>query len=198
MWLTAKSLRMILIGVIGLALVLLGVSTYKANDMLKGKSKDVRAAQLRAEVLQQEETVLRKAKADIEKYKDLAAIAKSIVPQDKDQAQTAREITNLAAASNIKLGAITFPNSLLGGKLSKGTKDSQLKPAAGIPGTYTLTITLQSADKIPARFSDFVTFLQALEQNRRTALVTGINLTPDANSSDRLQFTLTIDEYIKP
>lgn len=202
MWLNAKRLRFVLIGLIALAFVVLAVSVYIASELLKSKSKNVQEAQLKAAVLEEEQNALRKAKSDVEKYKELSEIAASIVPRDKDQAQTVREINNLAASNNVKIGAITFPASQLGSKTgakgANGMSDSQLKPVTGIAGTYSLNITVKSDGKAPAKWSDFINFLEGLEQNRRTALVTGVALTPDTKDPSKLQFILNIDEYIRP
>lgn len=196
MWLNARNLYFVLSGVVVIAVLALGACAYLATGFLKEKSKDVRDARLLTLVLERRQSGLSKAKSDIEKYKALGEIAKSIVPQDKDQAQTVREISNLAAASNVKLGGITFPSSSLGANNS--TTDGQLKSVPTIPGTFVLNIDVRSDSKVPANYSDFLNFLKALEQNRRTALVTGISLTPDPKVPGKIQFTLTIDEYIKP
>lgn len=199
MRLDAKRLYFVLCGFVVLALLVLAAGVYVANGLLQQKSRDVYSARLKTLSLEERQNKLRKAKADIEKYKELAEIAKGIVPQDKDQAQTVREISNLATASGVKLGSITFPTSSLGAKSTvKGTTDSQLKPVESISGTYVLNITVQSDSKASASFDSFVSFLESLEQNRRTALVKGVTLTPDAKNPRNLQFTLTLDEYIKP
>lgn len=194
MWLNARKLYFLLCGLIVIAVLLLGVCVYLALGFLKDKSKDVHDARLKTMVLEQRQNGLRKARADIDKYKDLAEIAESIVPQDKDQAQTVREISNLAAANGVKLGSISFPTSSLG---AQGV-DAQLKPVPTIPGTFVLNIAINSDGKVSAPYNNVLNFLSALEQNRRTALVTGITLTPDTKSPGRVQFSLTIDEYIKP
>lgn len=199
MGLNAKRLYFVLCGLIILALIALGGSAYVASGVLQKKSKDVRAARLKTLALEQKQTKLTKAKADIERYRELAQIAKSIVPQDKDQARTVREISNLAAANGIKLGSITFPSSTLGSETTvKGSIDSQLKAVKNIPGTYVMNISVRSDTKASPKFTDFIDFLEALEQNRRTALVAGITLTPDSKNPNILQFSLTLDEYIKP
>jgi hypothetical protein len=41
-------------------------------------------------------------------------------------------------------------------------------------------------------------FLKGLENNRRTALVSDITITPDSKNSSNVSFNLTLDEYIKP
>ena len=195
MWFNAKRVYFILSGLIVAAVLALGACVYIANSFLKTKSKDVHDARLKTLVMEQTQSSLQKAKSDIEKYKGLSEIAKDIVPQDKDQVQTVREISNLAAKNGIRLGGITFPTSTLGGS---GKDDSQLKPVKSINGTYTLVITVRSDSKASATYTNFLQFLQDLEKNRRTALVTGIALTPDAKAPNKVQFSLTISEYIKP
>lgn len=205
MFLNAKRLYFLLSGLVVLALVALGASVYIASGLLAKESTRVYDARLKTLALEEKQSRLTKARLDIDKYKELGAIAKSIVPRDKDQARTVREINNLAAASGIKLGAITFPSSTLGADLpatttkkTAGTADSQLTPVKEIPGTYVLNISVKSDGKSPATFSNFIRFLEALEQNRRTALVTGVAITPDPKNPNNLQFTLSLDEYIKP
>src|SRR5688572_20726404 len=101
----AKIVYMVLSGLIVLALLTVGGSVYLAEGFLKKKSQDVHDARLNALALEEKLSKLKKAKADIEKYGELAEISKSIVPQDKDQARTVREISNLAEANGIKLGS---------------------------------------------------------------------------------------------
>ncbi len=191
----AKTTYYILLGVIVLAIIAVGVAVYSSTNMLQKKSQDVRKARLRNAVVEQNQTILRKAKADIEHYKDLAKVASEIVPQDKDQTQTVREISNLAAQQGVILGAITFPASSLGDP--KATL-SQLTPVKGIAGVYILPITVRSDAKIPSDYANFIKFLDALEHNRRTALVVGIDLQPQEKKPNKVFFTLTIQEYIKP
>lgn len=200
---TPKRLNLLLQGTVGLSIVILLGCAYGANLALQSRSKHTLDAQARSQALDEQQRQLTKARADIEKYRSLATIAKHIVPQDKDQAQTIREIVNLAAEHGIKLGMITFPSSSLGGATGssarggKGTL-SQLKPVAGIPGVYSLDITVQSDSASPAEYARFISFLDALEHNRRTALVSGISLQPDTANPGNLTFTLNLSEHIKP
>lgn len=190
----ARRLLVLLRASVGLALVILLFSAYAANNLLQAKSQSVRQARLKSLTLDEKQRQLSKARVDIEKYRTLADIAKSIVPQDKDQAQTVREIVKIADTHGIKLGAITFPASSLGDNKPL----SQLQAATGLPGVYVLEITVQSDTASPASFANFIKFLDALEHNRRTALVNGISIQPDVGNPGRLSFTLKISEYIKP
>jgi len=205
----SKKLYFILLGVIGLLGASLLGGAYIANSLLEKQSQQIVKARLESQTLDGQQLQLAKAKADITKYKSLAAIAKSVVPQDKDQAQTVREIVNIASVNGVKLGNISFPSSTLGlsGSNSAATTPSptdpktlfsQLKTVNNIPGMYDLLITVQSDAAAPIPYTRFIDFLSGLEHNRRTALVSGITLQPDSTSSSNVSFTLTIDEYIKP
>ncbi|HJQ09366.1 MAG TPA: hypothetical protein VJ836_07870 [Candidatus Saccharimonadales bacterium] len=198
----ARRLYFVLTGVLCASLIVFLGAVYGANVLLQGQAKRLNDAKLQSLVLDEKQDRLTKARADVEKYKSLAAIAKHIVPQDKDQAQTVREIVSLANANGIKLGAITFPSSTLGGTGTAASKSkealSQLKPVKNISGVYSLEITVQSDTTSPASYDRFISFLDALEHNRRTALVSSISLQPDANNASNLTFTLNLSEYIKP
>ena len=173
--------------------------TYLANSLLGKQADKVKAAHVQAAVAEQKQQQIAKAKADIFKYKDLAAIAKNIVPQDKDQAQTVREVTAMAEASGIRLGSITFPTSSLGttgGAAKAGL--SQLTPNPAAPGLYSLDITIQSDPSTLPSFAKFMEFLKSIEQNRRTALVKSVSIQPDVTNPTNISFTLTVTENIKP
>jgi hypothetical protein len=183
-----------------LCLCLLG-SVYAANNMLSGKSRelvDLRATKLAAE---QKEKQLIKAKKDIQTYGELNEIAKSVVPQDKDQAKTVSEIVSLASQSGIKrLSSVAFPPSTLGGAKTVKTPQglTQVTPVKGTPGVYRLQITITQSNTDPVPYNSFINFLSRLERNRRTAQVSSINILPDPSRSDMVSFTLVIDEFIKP
>lgn len=197
------------------AIFLLGAATlgvvYEADQLLQQRSNvlvEQKAASIAAD---NQQAQLSKNKKDITKYKELNSIAKTIVPQDKDQAEAVLEIVRLAQQSNIpRLSSVTFPTSTLGAKPLAGartpgtpapstnTKLTQLIPVKNIPGVYDLQITVQQSDAAAIPYSTFITFLQNLEQNRRTAQVSNISIIPNSKNPNLVAFTLTIDEYIKP
>jgi hypothetical protein len=172
------------------------VGAYGLTTILQQQAQPVIDSRSKSASLELQQTQLNTAKASIIKYKEVGEIAKTIVPQDKDQAQAVREIVNIAAANGVQLGNITFPSSTLG--LATGAKLSQLKAAPGISGVYTMQLTVQSDTARPTSYNKYVEFLSALERNRRTALVSGMTVQPDTKDPSLVSFTLTIDEYIKP
>lgn len=186
------------------SLLVLGVigTAYLANSMLEKQAGTLAELKLKSQVLEQEQVSLDKAKRDIAKYAELDKIAKSIVPQDKDQAQAVREIIKIASDSGIKPSSITFPTSSLGttaAPTAGGTAGlTQLKPVKGSTGLYIQQITITQDASAPVPYDRFIGFLDRLEQNRRTAQVSNIVLQPQPQNRNLLSFTLTLDQYIKP
>jgi len=213
---TAKRLYFVLIGVISLLCFGLLFGAYGVNKLLVGRADTLTNLKAKNVALSQEQTSLIQSKKDIKTYAELDKIAKSVVPADKDQAEAVREIVNIAGANGVSLAAINFPASTLG-SLGNGTAAasattapnpaisnpkagalSQLQPVKTIPGIYQLTITVQGDPNQPVRYDKFISFLSALEHNRRTAQVSTITLQPNTDNRNFLAFTLTLNEYIKP
>lgn len=190
----------LMLGLIVILVIGLVGGAYGASTLLASQSKQLLHNRLQISVIAAEQVQLTKAKNDIKKYQELASIAQSVVPQDKDQAQTVRQIVDIAGANHIVLSSITFPASTLGTTTTGAAAHnlSQLAPVVGIPGVYNLQLTVQSDTASPIPYSQFIGFLTALEHNRRTALVSGITLQPDAKDRSKLSFTLILQEYIKP
>ncbi len=217
---TSKRLYLILIATIGVLFIGLIAGAYGVNNLLGSQAAKLTGLKAKSLALNQEQLSLNRAKKDIQKYADLDKIAKSVVPEDKNQAEAVREIVNIAAGNNINLASITFPASTLGngpvrsagspasatpaapapaaGGASKTAGLSQLQPVKNIPGVYLLVITVTGDPHQPVKYSKFINFLSALEHNRRTAQVSTITLQPDTKNRDYLTFALTLNEYIKP
>jgi hypothetical protein len=203
---TSKRVYYMLLGLIGLLFLGLIGGAYGVNNLLQTKSDKLVSLKLQSQVLAAQQTELIKAKKQVAQYSELEKIAKIIVPQDKDQAEAVREITNLASDSGIsQLSSITFPQSTLGGLTgtsktnTSNSKLTQLTPVKGVSGgVYQLEITIQESNDTPVTYNQFVTFLGKLEQNRRTAQVSSITLQPDSQDPSKVAFTLIINEFIRP
>ncbi len=210
---------------LGLVVLLgLGVigATYGANGILQKKASELTELRLQNQVIDIQQTSVGQAKKDIEKYSELETIAKSVVPQEKDQAKTVREIINIAEESGINIERIAFPASNLGQKqaAAKPTTDStesddssetkatpaapllsQVTPVSGINGVFQLSITVETPSTPPSvTYAQLNRFLERLEQNRRTSQVSGITVRPKqtSRSNSLLSFTLDLTVYIKP
>ena len=200
--------------------VLLGVGMIAAvvvgNGLLKKRAQTLISLKLDNRSLDEQQTALTQARKDIAKYSSLNQIVKSIVPQDKDQAEAVREVVKIADDSGIKLASIGFGASTLG-QIIKPTADSssgtssgttappkvtspvtQALPVDGIPGVYSMAITIQPDSTSPVTYSQFIDFLSRLEQNRRTAQVTTVSAQPTTQDRNKLTFSLGLNLYIKP
>ncbi len=189
-------------------------AVYLGNKNLKKSSESLLELKLEKSVIDEQKKALTKATKDLVTYTELESIANKIVPKDKDQAKSVREITAIAQENGITISNVSFPTSNLGTqqpkKQSTGTETqstekqeatppvSQVEAAQGLKGVYKLEVTVQSDDSNPVSFDSLVKFLAALENNRRTAQVSSINITPDENNPSSLTFTLTINVFIKP
>lgn len=196
----------VLLSCLGIGGVVLG------NSVLQKQGLKLLDLKLQNKVLDEEQTALLQANKDIKKYAELEKIAKSIVPQDKDQARAVREIVHLANTSGISLKTIAFPSSTLGQVQTVAPNGAnattpapaanppltQVKAVEGIPGVYSMEVVIQSDDTKTVPYRNFLDFLSRLEQNRRTAQVTNIAILPSTQTKDALTFTITLSLYIKP
>ncbi len=211
----SKRIYFLMLGAIGLLGVLLIATVFFGDKMLKKQGDRLTSLKLDNAVIENQQTALVLAKRDIEKYAELESIAKQIVPQDKDQARAVREIVSLAKESGVNISSISFPASNLGQSQPKAQPPaegdssttttttpapsiSQAKPIESIKGVYQLDITVVSDTIQPMTYDQFISFLDKLERNRRTAHVSQIVIQPNTLNRALLSFNLTVTVYVKP
>lgn len=213
---TSKRAYYLLLGLCVFFLLATIGGVYMTQGFLQSKASELATTKQKSQLLDQEQLALVSAKKEVVKYGPLEQITQQVVPQDKNQAETVREIVNIASQSGITLSSITFPISTLGGASASagavivphaalpGTKQaaptnlSQLTPVLGIPGVYALQIEIQDSQQAPVSYNQLYSFLQKLENNRRTSQVSNINISPISGPSGLLTFSLSLNEYIKP
>lgn len=191
-----------MVGSLVISVLLLGTVVYYGNLSLKTESAKLVDLKATNQSLETQQTNLITAKRDLEKYSDIDEITQEIVPQDKDQARAVREIVTLAGQSGFELESITFPQSNLGAssttdKTTSNATISQAVPVKGIKGVYSLEAVITPKGNIP--YSQFLSFLEKLENNRRTAQVSSIRIEPaTGGDSEFISFTLNINLFLKP
>jgi len=203
---TPKTIFRIQLAIIIILGVVLAVSFTRVNNNINTAGGQLNASRTKLAELENNKQTLISARNDVNKYKDIAQIAKAVVPEDKNQALAVREIVNIANKNGISLGAITFPASNLGsaqstfGSTNTSKKDalSQLKQVSNVPGVYELLINVESDSTKPIAYDKFISFLGDLEKNRRTAQVNSISITPTSGNSNQITFIISLNEYIKP
>ncbi len=208
-----KRFFFILCGVFVLIIVLIGGVVFLGLKKLSAESRTLQEARTAMATTDQQKLAQAKAKKDLEKHSELNEITRAIVPQDKDQAKTVREINAIAKSSGIRLKNIAFVASTLGqaapkasgsteGNSSSSTPPpaappvTQVKPVEGITGVYSLEITVANDSSTAVTYDQLIRFLNGLESNRRTAHVQKIALTP--GDDGRIVFNITLNAYLKP
>ncbi len=214
-----KRVFYLLVACVGIMSLLVIAGTAYANVLLQKESHRLVELKLENRILEEQQTSLVQANRDITKYEDLEKIANAVVPKDKDQAKTVREIVAIAEEMGITLSSITFPASTLGQQPApvkapaadtEGGETAtpapkpatppvtQVKPVEGISGVFNLEITMQQDSRHPVAYSRFIDFLKRLEQNRRTAQVSSITVQPQPSNRNLVTFNLVLNVYIKP
>jgi hypothetical protein len=205
----SKRAYMLTIGLLSLLCIGIFVTTFFAFKVLTKESDKLVDIKLQNRLLDEQQTALISANKLTERYASLDSIARSIVPQDKDQAKAVREIVKIADETGIKLGVISFPASTLGAlkpKVAAGETPSavatpaetQVKPVSGIPGVYVMEITISQDPSRPVSYTKFIDFMQRLENNRRTAQVSNVTIQPLPQDRNKLSFSMIVNAYIKP
>lgn len=205
-----------LLGALVLLVVAIGGLVYMGLGVLQKKGDDLKKMKLEQAVLDNRKTALTSAKRDIKTYEPLEKISKSIVPQEKDQARIVDMLYAIADDANLSISSVSFPSSALGEakkktKSSKSSSKKSKKPVAmvdpnttqltevpDIKGLYSMEIKMDLDKSQPVPYSRMLYFLSQLEQNRRTAHVTNISISPSEISRDFVTFSLTLNVYVKP
>lgn len=203
---TSKRFFLVMVGIAILLLLGFGAGVYKVNSMFNKESDKLAELKLSAYVLKEQQSVLRQAKRDITEFSGLEEITRSIIPEDKNQANTIGEIASHAKKAGISLGAIEFPQSELGrvakGKAkTKSTTDSsttQLVEVDDLKGVYVMSISIRNHSEKPIAYDQILDFLKRLESNRRTAQVVEIGIQPDQKTPNLFHFTIKLNTYIRP
>lgn len=209
---TPRKHRLILLGLLALIIILFLVVTTKGLGAISSQSQKLVDVKLKSKTADAQMISLEQAKKQVEKYSYFNDIAKTVIPNDKDQAQAVLDIFQLANQSGIGIAGITFPASSLGaGSAASATSPSssaisQAKPVTGIKGLYSLelTITPLTGPTVPAdkviTYPKFLDFLSRIERDRRTAQITQVNIQPQGNNattSQAIDFSLTVNIFMR-
>lgn len=207
----SKRAYLLTLGVLCVLCVSIFATTFYAFKILKQESDKLVESKLQNQLLDEQQSALVSANKSAEKYAKLNDIARTIVPQDKDQARAVREIVKIAEESGVKLGIISFPASTLGAAKPKAAAgasatpstvvtpaETQVKPVTGIPGVYVMEITITQDSSRPITYAKLLEFMERLENNRRTAQVSDVTIQPTAQNRNLLSFSMIVNAYIKP
>lgn len=213
----SRHFRLVLLGALAGAGLLFFIIVFGGLGILSAKSQQLVNLKQQSKTVDAQSTSLATSKKQVEQYAYFNDIAKTVLPNDKDQAQAVLDIFNLADQSGIAIASITFPASSLGNKTADTSNNaatassknaiSQAKAVEGIAGLYSLqlTITPQTGAGVPdakrVTYAKLLDFLSRVEHDRRTAQITQVNIQPqnsDSGLSQFVNFTMTINIFIKP
>jgi hypothetical protein len=221
---STQKFRLVLLAIFGACvLVFIGLCVMGLSA-LGNESKMVVDLKLKNQTADAQLTNLAVSKQEVEKYSYFKTVASTVIPNDKNQAEAVLEIFRLASQSGINIQSITFPNSSLGlttGGAAASSSSvstpaaaatpstqkiiSQSTPVTGIPGLYSvqLIITPVTGSQLAAdqqvTYPKMLDFLSRIENNRRTAQITQVNIQPlAATGSSQINFSLTVNIFIKP
>lgn len=209
----SKNLRLVMLAALAVSVMVFFGIIALGMSALNHESQNMVNLKAQGEALNNQLLNLEQTKKDVEKYSYFKEVAQTVIPKDKDQAKAVLDIFQFAQDAGIRIQSITFPTSNLGGSAASqdATKSSsvsaaitQAKPVTGIPGLYSLplTITPQTANTLPpsltVTYPKILKFLKSIENNRRTAQITSIVIQPPTSVGKSLSFTLTINIFIKP
>lgn len=199
---SSKQLYWTLLGGCALLAALLIASVFFGTSLLQEKSSELEEAKIEREVVDMQESSLIQAKQDIEKFSELEQLSKRIIPQEKDQARTVRELIAIAKQSGVTISTVSFPTSNLGVSEAAASDSSgksiitQAEPVQGLSDLYELDVSIQVNN--PVRFNQLISFLEGLEKNRRTSQVQAVTITPDSNERDNITFNISLAVFLKP
>jgi hypothetical protein len=221
-----RRFRLIMLGILGLCIISFLLIFFAGLSLLKTKSQEMVDLKLKNKTADAQLTNLAISKKDIEKYSYFKDIARTVIPNDKNQAQAVLDIFQLAQESGISIQSITFPTSNLGLRAPTSSAApaagadatsaaaskaiSQATPVTGIPGLYAvqLIISPASGPNVPpaqqVTYAKMLGFLSRIENNRRTAPIAQVNIQtgnstqPNSTSNSQLNFSLITNIFIKP
>lgn len=212
---SSQKLSWLLTGALILCIILFFAAVFEGLSVLGSKSQSMVDLKVQAQSGDDQLSNLQVSKQQVKKYAFFKDVAKTVIPNDKNQAEAVVEIYKFASQSGIALKSIAFSNSTLGLSATTATSQqaatsssltkavlSQAKPVSGIPGLYSLLIIVTSDNnsKLPTSlqttYPKMHDFLQRIENNRRTAQITDIKVT--VPEGQPMYFTMELNIFIKP
>ena len=189
----SKSKKMFFI-LIALNIVLIGgiIGVYLfATKFVKQKSSEV--AVVKADIESNELAInsYKDLEKSLGKSAELEAIAKEVLPQDKNQSVALNELEEFAKNAGISIKQVTFLTPT-----GKKTTGPTLTSPSSLKGVAVLSVSVKG-DKM--QYSQLLEFLRQIESNRRRMQVTSISLGPSSTQLGQLERAdFTIDLYLKP
>jgi hypothetical protein len=197
---TATNLRIIL----SVAILLIAGISVTGFTLLTGSLKDYanEVSKTNGEAQASETNIqsLQKTQAELEKYKDTAKRAESIVSESASyqyQDQITRDLNSYAAKAGIAITGFTFDSTAAAAPATSGAAGAAKPQEATAPtGVNSKTVTIQLESSVP--YKSLLTFMNMIEQNLTKMQIAKVTLAKASDNDENVAGqTLAIEVYVK-
>ncbi|HET7629973.1 MAG TPA: hypothetical protein VFK03_01225 [Candidatus Saccharimonadales bacterium] len=189
--LTATQLMYVLYGLIVVLLVATGFGFYYAKSFLGAAVADTNNLKDQASVNQQNVVKLQQLENELSKQADVVERTQQIMADSQEyqyQDQIVKDINTYADRTGVRVIGYDF------GDPGKKSADKTSLPTVSGTRIITANLTLDA----PVKYTRFLNFLQAIEQNLTKMQVTGVNITPDQTDADYVSNPgISLQIYVK-
>ncbi|MCY1363099.1 hypothetical protein D9M69_498460 [compost metagenome] len=199
---TATKLRIILSVVIFLIAAMSIAGFVFLSGSLKNYADEVSKTNGEAQASETNIQSLQKTQAELEKYKDTAIRAQSIVSESASyqyQDQITRDLNNYAAQAGLAITGFTFDSTATTtAPATPATPGSTAAPqAAATPaGLNSKTVTIQLESSVP--YKSLLTFMNMIEENLTKMQIAKVSLSKSSDNDENVAGqTLAIEVYVK-
>lgn len=195
---TATNLRLILSIAIILVAILSAVGFTLLSGMLKDFAGEVSKVAGEAQASDKNIQLLQKTQAELEKYKDTAIRAESIVSDSTSyqyQEQITRDLNSYAEKAGLTISGFSFDTAAA----TAPAPAASTTPQAAAPqaaGINSKTVTIQLDQSIP--YESLLTFMNLIEQNLTKMQVAKISLSKASDDANNVAGqALAIEVYVR-
>lgn len=191
--LQATTLRLILIASLFLIAIITSVIFSLASDGLRERATEASRVLAKANSSQNDIQILQRIEAELEKNKEIADRASSIVADSQSyqyQDQIIKDLTDYAARSGITITNFDFGTTKSATTGSPPPASSPQTPA-GVKST-SVSITLKN----PVSYEAVLRFIHSVEQNLTKMQISKIGLSKESDGNV-VSDALTIEVYVR-
>lgn len=194
--LTATNLRAIL----SVAIALIAIASIAGFTLMSGSLKSFAAevSKTNGEAAASKNNIqsLQRTQAELEKYKDTATRAESIVSESASyqyQDQITRDLNSIAAKAGIAITGFTFDTATAAAPAAS-TPDAGTPSEAAAPNSKTVTIQLETS--VP--YKSLLTFMNMIEQNLTKMQIAKVTLAKSSDNDENVAGqALAIEVYVR-
>ena len=166
---------------------LIGSGVYLGDKMLAKQSKKIAEAKAEDELIEQKKRVKKQLEKKIKEIGELKALASKFLPDVKNQEELVAEFYSIAKSYKIDIAGLSFNDS--GASISSTSQTTPLKDAKNVI-VFPFKTTNFTTD-----FGNLISFMKALENNRRKIQITTIDLQPNTTGAINVG-SISMEAYI--